>query len=285
MIQKISVRILVEYKNRPLMLRRSDGRESLLGKYELPGGKVFEDEQPDDAAKRYLREDAGFEMEVALNLADVFTYRDPENRDFQYAVIVYRATVIDKKPSVRLSGQYDKYSWYHLAAADQAKLTELTQIIIGLPPVSDSSRSEDRVDSDEVFVYTDGASRGNPGQSAAGYAIVDQGKVIDQGSIYLGITTNNIAEYQGVILGLEAAREKNFKKITLRIDSLLVVNQMNGTYTIKNRELWPLNERIRELVRSFDRVRFMHIPRELNQLADGIANQELNAHESKPSLG
>ena len=97
--------------------------------------------------------------------------------------------------------------------------------------------------------------------------------------MYLGITTNNQAEYHGVRLGLEKALEMGAATIDFRIDSMLVVNQLNGTYKIKNRELWPINERIIELASKFEKVTFMHVKREFNQLADGMVNKILNAHE------
>lgn len=107
------------------------------------------------------------------------------------------------------------------------------------------------------------------------------GHVIHEGGMYLGITTNNQAEYHGVRLGLEKALEIGIRNIDFRIDSQLVVNQLNGIYTIKNRELWPINERIRELVGQFDKVTFTHVKREFNQLADGVVNKILNAHSEQ----
>ncbi|MCY1384145.1 Bifunctional protein [compost metagenome] len=105
-------------------------------------------------------------------------------------------------------------------------------------------------------------------------------EVIDQGGEYLGITTNNQAEYQGVRIGLEKALSLGIKRVDFRIDSMLVVNQMNGIYKIKNRELWPINERIRGLMAQFDKVTFSHVRREFNQLADGMVNRTLNERES-----
>jgi ribonuclease HI len=102
-------------------------------------------------------------------------------------------------------------------------------------------------------------------------------QVLHEGGMYLGITTNNQAEYHGVRLGLEKAIEIGARTVDFRIDSLLVVNQMNGIYKIKNRELWPINERINELVAQLDLVSFTHVRREFNQLADGMVNKILNA--------
>ncbi len=130
-----------------------------------------------------------------------------------------------------------------------------------------------------VIVYSDGGSRGNPGPSAAGFVIMnDQENVLHEGGMYLGIATNNVAEYHGVRLGLEKALALGVRTVDFRIDSLLVVNQMNGTYQIKNRELWPIYERIKGLTAKFNKVTFSHVRREFNQLADGMVNKILNAH-------
>ncbi len=135
---------------------------------------------------------------------------------------------------------------------------------------------------DHVIIYSDGGSRGNPGPSASGFVIMSAKEhVVHEGGMYLGITTNNQAEYHGVRLGLEKALEMGARTVDFRIDSLLVVNQMNGIYTIKNRELWPIHERIQELVKKFDKVTFTHVKREFNQLADGMVNKILNAHANQ----
>ncbi len=107
-------------------------------------------------------------------------------------------------------------------------------------------------------------------------------EVIAEGGEYLGITTNNQAEYQGVRLGLEKALELGCKRVDFKLDSMLVVNQMKGYYKIKNRELWPINERIRMLMTSFERVTFTHVNREFNQLADGMVNKTLDQHKAHP---
>ncbi|MBC7459423.1 ribonuclease HI family protein, partial [Candidatus Saccharibacteria bacterium] len=132
-----------------------------------------------------------------------------------------------------------------------------------------------------VTIFTDGGSRGNPGPSAAGFVIIDANQqAVAEGGEYLGITTNNQAEYHGVRIGLEKAIELKMKRIDFKIDSMLVVNQMKGFYKIKNRELWPVHERIRELMKQCDKVTFNHVPREFNQLADGMVNKTLDEHKN-----
>lgn len=282
MIQRISVRIRVVSGDRTLLVKRANGRPSILGKYEIPGGKVLSAEQPDDAAKRYMADDLGVAGEAPLQLEDVFTYIDADDRDIQYVVIVYRAKISSKKRSISLSRHYNKYLWYDPDRLRDESITDVSRIILGsftihdaltvLPTTSGHSGPVDV----GVVVYTDGGSRGNPGPSAAGYVIIDRGEVVDQGGEYLGITTNNQAEYHGVRIGLEAVLKRGVESVEVRVDSMLVANQLKGIYKIKNRELWPVNERVNELIGQFKRVTFTHIPRELNQLADGMVNRTLD---------
>ena len=129
----------------------------------------------------------------------------------------------------------------------------------------------------EVKLYADGGSRGNPGPSAAGYALFDNtDKLLKKEGIYLGLTTNNQAEYQALRLGLEAAKQMGAKIVQVYLDSLLVVNQMKGIFKVKNVDLIPVHSAIRELVGQFMEVNFTHVPREFNRVADGMVNEALD---------
>lgn len=131
----------------------------------------------------------------------------------------------------------------------------------------------------EATLYADGGSRGNPGPSAGGFAILDmENNVVITSGKYLGITTNNQAEYHSLKGGIEEAVRRNIKELHVFMDSLLVVNQMVGIYKIKNRDLWPIHQAIKELLPRFDKVTFQHVPRELNKLADSIVNETLDEH-------
>lgn len=132
----------------------------------------------------------------------------------------------------------------------------------------------------KVLLYADGGSRGNPGPSATGYVLFDgQENILQQSGEYLGITTNNQAEYQAVKLGLEKAKQLGARYVDVYLDSLLVVNQMKGVYKVKNRDLWPIHEAIRDLTAHFQEVTFAHVPRELNKLADAEVNKVLDAQK------
>ncbi|MDB5177357.1 MAG: fructose-2,6-bisphosphatase, putative phosphoglycerate mutase [Candidatus Saccharibacteria bacterium] len=287
MNQRISVRAIINQDDKILLVRRSSGRESILGLYELPGGKLAYGEQPEDALRRYLHDDQSLHMSRAT-LFDVVTYIDRDDRNIQYAVVTYKVLLATGHHDLKLNNNYDDYIWNSLQNIQQNTVTDLTQLLLGIiqqEEITDKS-IENTIDIDvekssnsDAIIYTDGGSRGNPGPSASGYIIMNSDQhVLNRGGEYLGITTNNQAEYQAVRLGLEKAMELGLKKIDFRLDSMLVVNQMNGIYTIKNRELWPINERIRDLVSNFESVTFQHVPRENNQLADSEVNRILDTH-------
>ena len=290
MKQRLSVRAIVTNESKSLVIRRANGRPSILGKFELPGGKLAYNEQPEDALRRYLHDDIGLHVKSA-HLYDVVTYIDHDDRGIQYAVIVYIVTPVESNRPIKLSGNYNKYKYSLLSELQQDELTDLTQLLLGIvqqEEITDKTFKTVKVSGakntskDVVTIYSDGGSRGNPGPSAAGYVILNSSQtVIAEGGEYLGITTNNQAEYQGVRLGLERAIELKFKRVDFKIDSMLVVNQMKGFYKIKNRELWPIHERIRELMKQFDKVTFNHVLREFNQLADGMVNKTLDQHKNQ----
>ncbi|UTX51261.1 reverse transcriptase-like protein [Candidatus Saccharibacteria bacterium TM7i] len=287
MKQKLSVRAIISEESKTLLLKRSNGRESILGKYELPGGKLSYGEQPEDALRRYLHDDAGIHIQSA-QLFDAVTYIDHDDRDIQYGVLVYNVTLSPQRHPMQLSGNYNKYKWYSGTNLQQNELTDLTQLLLGIiqqEEITDKALAKSDKNADKkttesnIILYSDGGSRGNPGPSAAGFVIMDgDGVQLASGGEYLGVATNNVAEYHGLLLGLEKALELGYRTLECRLDSMLVVNQMKGIYKIKNRELWPVHERIRLLTEQFDRVRFAHVTRNYNQLADGVVNKVLDQH-------
>lgn len=129
----------------------------------------------------------------------------------------------------------------------------------------------------DVKLFADGGSRGNPGPSAAGFAILDlNDQVVVKKGIYLGVTTNNQAEYQALKLGLEEVHRMGVKRVAVYMDSLLVVNQMLGLFKVKNRDLWPIHTAIKDLAKRFKKISFTHVPRQLNKLADSAVNEALD---------
>ena len=130
----------------------------------------------------------------------------------------------------------------------------------------------------EVKLYADGGSRGNPGPSASGYVLMTMDDiVVFEGGQYMGITTNNQAEYNALKLGLQEALNRGAKQIHIYMDSLLVVNQIKGLYKVRNRDLAPVHQAINILMTKFEKVTITHVPREHNKLADGMVNEILDA--------
>ncbi len=130
-------------------------------------------------------------------------------------------------------------------------------------------------------LYTDGASRGNPGRAAIGaalYRVTDGGlRRVAEVSRDIGITTNNVAEYRAVIEGLEAATRFHPDVLVLRADSQLLIRQLEGVYRVKSPNLKPLYRQVRELIDRFPEVRLEHVPRAENEVADALANAALDA--------
>ncbi len=130
----------------------------------------------------------------------------------------------------------------------------------------------------KLKIYSDGGSRGNPGPSASGYVLIDAAtdKVIVDKGIYLGITTNNQAEYQALHSALEEAQKMGAEEVDVYMDSMLVVNQMKGIFKVSNRDLWPIHDAIMNLKTQFKHVSFTHVPRAMNSLADNAVNRALD---------
>ncbi len=143
----------------------------------------------------------------------------------------------------------------------------------------------------KILIYIDGGSRGNPGPAACAAVLksADDGQtVLDQGK-FLGHATNNVAEYEGLLLGLELARQLKAADIEIRSDSELLVKQMLGVYRVKNPALRDLFDQAQDAIAPFAGVEIRHIRRELNSEADALCNQTLDAaakaKNSSPSSG
>jgi ribonuclease HI len=129
----------------------------------------------------------------------------------------------------------------------------------------------------KVRVYSDGAARGNPGPSGAGAVLVDSsGNVVDRLGKYLGIQTNNYAEYMGLLLGLKRARELGIREVEVFADSELMIRQLGGRYQVRSPSLRPLYEQALRLLNDFSRVKLVHVPRKMNAAADEMSNRAID---------
>ena len=129
----------------------------------------------------------------------------------------------------------------------------------------------------ELIAYIDGGARGNPGPAGYGVRIErPDGSLLEEFSGAIGVATNNVAEYSGLIAALEWLRGHGHQNVLIRSDSLLLVQQMLGNYKVKNAGLQPLYQRARLLVNAIGRVHFEHVGRASNAHADRLANQAMD---------
>lgn len=145
---------------------------------------------------------------------------------------------------------------------------------------SDKEKADDsniNKEIDLIVVNADGASRGNPGKSGIGVAIFDKdSNLINEAYDYLGVATNNIAEYKALILGIKLSMEYNAKKILFKSDSELMVKQIKGEYKVKNPQLKLLFAEVQDLLKKLPNWKIMHVRREENSEADLLANKGID---------
>ena len=129
-----------------------------------------------------------------------------------------------------------------------------------------------------ALLYTDGGARGNPGPAAYGYVLeAEDGTILASEGRSIGVATNNVAEYRGLVAGLAKAVELSIPWLEVRLDSELIVKQMRGEYRVRNRSLRTLSLEAARLARQLGHVDYQHVPRERNELADSLVNQALDA--------
>jgi ribonuclease HI len=161
-----------------------------------------------------------------------------------------------------------------------AILDEAAELFAGKPATGSlPSKTLSRPVGRSLVIYVDGASRNNPGHSAAGLVIADStGRILLEEGVYLGIGTNNAAEYRALLLALEKARELGADGLVIHSDSELVVRQMQGRYRVKEPALQVLHAAANRLAGEFREVRYVHVPRERNRHADLLANGALDEY-------
>ncbi|RWZ79442.1 MAG: reverse transcriptase-like protein [Candidatus Chaera renei] len=288
MKQRIVVRVAIIQNGKVLLVlptRSSSSSAPNEKAYELPGSKVLPGEHPLDTLRRHIVEQMGAEL-TTVQLSDVVSTIRGTPLPLQIITLVYQAGLAAESRQIKPGQFIDKYVWIELSKIQLDRITEETALALQLSVaghgkeitlLKKQSNIVKKSPNSALIIYTDGGSRGNPGPSATGYVIFDESNNnLYEGGGYLGITTNNQAEYQAVLQAMEKARSMGARRLDFRMDSLLVVNQLSGIYQIKNRDLWPIYERIKQLSQQFDKVSFRHVKREFNRLADAMVNKVLD---------
>ena len=271
--------MIVRRGDKVLVLRRSPAMDR-SGFWELPGGHVEPGETAEQAALRETKEETGLDFaKLEFHHTSAYNYKGQPRLSL---VFIARTS----SGEVTLSGEHDEFDWvdssnYHNKNFED-NYKELFKDFFSQS--GNLAKTDDKKSTPvelNLQIFTDGGSRGNPGPSASGYVILaHDDTILEAGGEYLGVTTNNQAEYQAVELGLQRALKYQPRKVDFFIDSELVVKQMNGQYKIKNRDLWPIHSRIKQLAAQIDSVTFTHVRREFNQLADDEVNKILDEKQA-----
>ena len=270
----VIVRVEIQKDDSVLLVKRSNSVRR-TGQWEFPGGKLDEGETITQAAFREAKEELGIEVKVGEFLDDWI------NTESKMVGILFAAKVINDNFEIILSEEHDEYRWVNRRNWKNLDLTE--RYYEYFYNRFDDGYNDDKLSTesaDSLIVYTDGGSRGNPGPSATGYVIYDSANsLIESGGSYLGVTTNNQAEYHALLEAAKQCLKYEPKKIIFSLDSQLVVNQMTGRYKIKNKDLWPVNQSIKETLEGV-KVEFKYVPREKNKEADAMVNKVLDSRKT-----
>jgi|SRR3989344_4256172 len=128
-----------------------------------------------------------------------------------------------------------------------------------------------------IEIFCDGGSRGNPGPAAYGFVVKDKGAIVKEGNGYIGVATNNVAEYTAIVEALIwLSNHKKGEDLQFFVDSLLAASQLNGIYKVKNAKIRELLVKIRELENEFSKITYQHVPRDQNTEADKQVNLALD---------
>ena len=277
MKQRIRVVGLIKNEDGVLIFKRNRGRSESPVFWELPTGKIKFGEQPEEAMARSLSEYTGLTA-TSLKLKDVITFLAPEgSSQLSNLYIVYELGIDNGvKPNPR--DRYTAYKFIKDFNNSNVKLNETTMSVIEIEEGKvASNRVSSRDTANSGTINVDGASRGNPGPSGIGYCIHDEaGKIIEKGGEFIGFATSRLAEYHAMRKGIERAIELGYKTARFISDSLMVVNQLNGIFSVKNQDIISIYNDIESKLDYFDAVSFTHVPRSQNTIADSEANAAID---------
>ncbi|MBR1801999.1 reverse transcriptase-like protein [Candidatus Saccharibacteria bacterium] len=294
MKQRIRVVGIVHKGDDILLLKRPRGRVEAEMIWELPTAKISFGEQPEEAMARAIDEELGVNVE-SLVLKDVITFVALSASSRLYNLYIIYEITLSSDAKITLSDRYTQYKFlrYGADSISKLKIDDATLSVLSVELGMGNNRSEAfdrpittgqtenvyRNVANGVTIYTDGASRGNPGPAGLGYYVIDEnGHEIKRGGEFIGFATSRVAEYYALKEGCEQAIELGYKSVRFVSDNLMMINQMNGIYVVKNRDLMPIYNDIQELLKQFEAVAFVHVRREYNKEADEQANLAIDRH-------
>ena len=292
MKQRIRVTAICRKDGDILLLKRAGGRlDGVEVDFELPTGKIIFGEQPEEAMARVLYEHTGVQT-ASLQLTDVVTFTSLEGSSQLGSLYIIYEVKLDEKEQVKITSErYSAYKWTPMTETSNYPLDEATMMVLQITSTKgvEVHSKVRHVGGEQVLpagdaatIYTDGGSRGNPGPSALGYYIIGaDGREIKRGGEFLGLSNSRLAEYYGLKEGLEQAIELGLKRVNFMSDSLMMVNQMNGVYKVKNHDLMQVYSDVLGLLSKLDSYSFTHVPREQNKEADAEVNRIIDENTTR----
>lgn len=278
MKQRIRVVAIVQNEGQVLIMKKSQGRLDGIPMWELPTGKIKFGEQPEEAIDRTLEEYLGVEVTRKTLLKDVVTFLAPQGSSQLSNMYIIYEVGLEPETKIQPKERYSAYKFIRPADMSNYRLDETSIMVLEMEGRIASRQNYKEV-ANSATVYVDGCSRGNPGPSGIGYYIVGMnGEVLDRGGEFIGFATSRVAEYYSLKKGIERALELGLTSARFVCDNLMMVNQMNGIYKVKNRDLLPIYDDIQEMLGKFEACAFTHVTREQNTQADAEANLAVEKH-------
>ena len=279
MKQRVRVVAIICDSDTILVLKRNLGRIEGEPVWELPTGKIQFGDQPEEAMANAIFEHLGVKTEK-ITLTDTVTFMVNQNANrISNLYIVYEVR-LEKNAKLKLGDRYVAYTYANHEKLGSLKIEESSRMVLEIEVNQQKNMSltggveiDFRKTANSATVYVDGASRGNPGPSGIGYYILDQeGREVKRGGEFIGFATGRVAEYFALKEGCEQALKLGFKSVRFVGDNLMMINQMNGIYKVKNADLLQIYKDIQNLIKNFETVAFVHTRREENEEADMEAN-------------
>ena len=285
MKQRVRVVGILREDGEILLMKRRTGRSAEPVFWELPTGKIKFGEQPEEAMARTALEYLGVEVKE-IKLKDVVTFLAFSGSSQMANLYIVYELGVTSKVKIQPSERYSAYRFLKKDEFSKVHVDEATSAVLDLEKGESVVAGNYRESINGATVYVDGSSRGNPGPSGVGYYIIgENGEVLKRGGEFVGFATSRVAEYYALRSGVEQAIELGLKRVRFVGDNLMMINQMNGIYKIKNRDLLPIYADIRDKVaKSFEAVSFVHVGREQNTFADEEANLAIDRHFDRDVL-
>ena len=281
MKQRVRVVGILREEGEVLLMKRRAGRSTEPVFWELPTGKIKFGEQPEEAMARTALEYLGVEVRE-VKLKDVVTFLAFEGSSQMANLYIVYELGMRSGTKIRPNERYSAFKFLKDDEFSKVRVDEATGAVLELENEKEFTgvpAGNYRETVNGATVYVDGSSRGNPGPSGVGYRIVgEDGREILRGGEFVGFATSRVAEYYALRAGVEKAIELGLKRVRFVGDNLMMMNQMNGIYKIKNKDLLSIYADIRKKVAELEAVSFVHVKRELNMEADREANLAIDRH-------